>query len=85
MSANIVPQTEPTRNPSIALIPIESLGANEIPSLIHVAGQFIHAPIIQGDTILVDTGVQIIEFSPTEVHVLRIVLASLANAPEVVS
>ena len=85
MSANIVPHTEPTRNPSIALVPTASLSANQIPSLIDIAGHTVHAPLIEGNTLTVDTGDQILELSPSEVSVLRLVLASLDRAPEVAS
>ena len=83
MSATIVPQSQPSRNPSIALVPADSLGADQIPSLIQVAGQTVHAPLIEGDTLIIDTGSQILDFNSDEIAVLRLVLTSLDRAPEV--
>lgn len=82
MSETSIAQSAPTRNPTVALVPAGSIGENEVPSLIEVAGRFVHAPILEDNSLIVDTGTQIVSLSASEVAVLRAVFTAF-DAPEV--
>lgn len=63
--------------PSVMFVPTDSLAEDEIPSMIQVAGRFVHAPILDGDRLLVDTGCNVLDLRPGEIPVLRTLLVAL--------
>jgi hypothetical protein len=48
----------------------------QLPELVEVEGQMVHAPIVEDGLLIVDTGRSILDLDPTEIPVLRAVIAA---------